>query len=123
MFQGVLTEKLSPVCCVPVCRFPLRHFGKVLGLVIALSALFSLLQYLCLTLVQDVLNGDPLYVSIWYKIDTTANPICSVLLSHFLLPLYLQVNVGLTVLGLVAFVHPVFVYLHCRRRAKERASS
>lgn len=35
----------------------------------------------------------------------------------------LQVNIGLTLLSLVAFIHPVSVYLHCRRAAKERASS
>lgn len=37
--------------------------------------------------------------------------------------LFFQVNIGLTLLSLVAFIHPVSVYLHCRRAAKERASS
>ncbi|KAJ0050083.1 hypothetical protein NL108_011817, partial [Boleophthalmus pectinirostris] len=41
--------------------FPSCHFGKLYGLVMALSALFSILQYPCVTLVKDVLNGDPFY--------------------------------------------------------------
>ncbi|XP_033830211.1 equilibrative nucleobase transporter 1-like [Periophthalmus magnuspinnatus] len=73
--------------------FPSCHFGKLYGLVMALSALFSILQYPCVTLVKHVLNGDPFYV-----------------------------NIGLTVLSLLAFVHPISVYLHCRRQAAERNS-
>ncbi|XP_072295831.1 equilibrative nucleobase transporter 1-like [Eucyclogobius newberryi] len=67
--------------------FPSCHFGKLFGLIMALSALFSILQYPCVTLVKDVLNGDPFYV-----------------------------NVGLTILSLLAFIHPISVYLHCRRQ-------
>lgn len=102
----------------------MRHFGKVLGLVVALSALFSLLQYLCLTLVQDVLNGDPLYVGTQYNNGNAAAPVLVFILVVTLFPsFYLQVNIGLTVLSLLAFIHPVFVYLQCRRRAQQRASS
>ncbi|CAL1613939.1 unnamed protein product [Knipowitschia caucasica] len=71
--------------------FPSCHFGKVYGLVMALSALFSIMQYPCVTLVKDVLNGDPFYV-----------------------------NIGLTILSLLAFVHPISVYLHCRSQAAQR---
>lgn len=71
--------------------FPSCHFGKLYGLVMALSALFSILQYPCVTLVKDVLDGDPFYV-----------------------------NIGLTILSLSAFIHPISVYLHCRSQAAQR---
>ncbi|XP_026186918.1 solute carrier family 43 member 3b [Mastacembelus armatus] len=70
--------------------FPLCHFGKLFGVVMALSAVFSLLQYPCFALVKGVLGGDPLYM-----------------------------NVGLTLLSLAAFIHPFSVYMHCRRRASQ----
>ncbi|XP_035525349.1 solute carrier family 43 member 3b isoform X2 [Morone saxatilis] len=72
--------------------FPSCHFGKLYGLVMALSAVFSLLQYPCFALVKGALGGDPLYV-----------------------------NVGLTLLSLLAFIHPLSVYLHCRRLSSQRA--
>ncbi|XP_023184433.1 solute carrier family 43 member 3-like [Xiphophorus maculatus] len=74
--------------------FPSCHFGKLYGLVMVLSAVFSLLQYPCFALVKGPLGGDPLYV-----------------------------NVGLTLLSVLAFMHPVFVYMHCRNLASERAKS
>ncbi|XP_072295825.1 equilibrative nucleobase transporter 1-like [Eucyclogobius newberryi] len=43
--------------------FPSCHFGKLYGLIKGLSALLSLLQYPCFILVEDILNGDPLYAS------------------------------------------------------------
>nr|XP_046262812.1 solute carrier family 43 member 3b [Scatophagus argus]XP_046262813.1 solute carrier family 43 member 3b [Scatophagus argus]XP_046262814.1 solute carrier family 43 member 3b [Scatophagus argus] len=73
--------------------FPSCHFGKLYGMIMALSAVFSLLQYPCLALVK-ALDGDPLYV-----------------------------NIGLTVLSLLAFVHPLSVYLHCRSLASQRTKS
>lgn len=45
-------------------RFPLQHFGKLYGLVMALSALVALLQYPCVALVSGPLGGDPFYVSV-----------------------------------------------------------
>lgn len=72
--------------------FPPCHFGKLYGLVMALSAVFSVLQYPCFALVKGVLGGDPLYV-----------------------------NIGLTLLSFTAFIHPLYVYLHCRRLASQRA--
>lgn len=46
-------------------RFPSVHFGKLFGAVMALSAVVSLLQYPCFTLIKGPLGGDPLYVSLW----------------------------------------------------------
>ncbi|KAK0152469.1 Solute carrier family 43 member 3 [Merluccius polli] len=74
--------------------FPPAHFGKLYGLIMALSALVSLLQYPCLILITGVLGGDPLYV-----------------------------NIALTLLCLLAFIHPIYVYMHCRRLASQRTQS
>ncbi|XP_056325956.1 solute carrier family 43 member 3a isoform X1 [Danio aesculapii] len=73
--------------------FPARHFGKLYGLVMSLSAVVSLLQYPCFAL-NKALEGDPLYV-----------------------------NIILTILTLLAFIHPVYVFLHCRELAKHRENS
>lgn len=72
--------------------FPPCHFGKLYGLVMALSAVLSLLQYPCFALVNGPLGGDPLYV-----------------------------NIGLMLLTLLAFIHPLSVFLRCRRLASQRA--
>lgn len=74
--------------------FPSCHFGKLYGMVMALSAVFSLMQYPCFALVKGPLGGDPLYV-----------------------------NVGLTVLSLLAFIHPLSIYLHCRDLRSQRTNS
>ncbi|XP_068571544.1 equilibrative nucleobase transporter 1-like [Cebidichthys violaceus] len=74
--------------------FPSCHFGKLYGLVMSLSAVFSLLQYPCFALVNGPLDGNPLYV-----------------------------NIGLTLLSLLAFIHPLSVFLHCRSLASQRAIS
>lgn len=74
--------------------FPGCHFGKLFGLVMALSAVFSLLQYPCFALVKGPLGGDPLYV-----------------------------NIALTMLSLLPFIHPLSVYLHCRRLASQRVKT
>ncbi|KAI5104927.1 solute carrier family 43 member 3 isoform X1, partial [Silurus meridionalis] len=66
--------------------FPPAHFGKLYGTIMALSAVVSLLQYPCFSLINGPLNGDPF-----------------------------AVNVALTILSCLAFIHPVYVYLHCRR--------
>ncbi|XP_068596466.1 solute carrier family 43 member 3b [Brachionichthys hirsutus] len=68
--------------------FPSIHFGKLYGMILALSSVFSLLQYPCFILVTDFLDGDPLYV-----------------------------NIALVLLSLITFIHPISVYLHCRRPA------
>uniref|UniRef100_A0A3P8ZY50 Solute carrier family 43 member 3a n=1 Tax=Esox lucius TaxID=8010 RepID=A0A3P8ZY50_ESOLU len=71
--------------------FPGVHFGKLYGLVMSLSAVVSLLQYPCFALVKGSLGGDPYYV-----------------------------NIALTLLSLLAFVHPVNVFYHCRKLTNGR---
>ncbi|XP_051559998.1 equilibrative nucleobase transporter 1-like [Myxocyprinus asiaticus] len=73
--------------------FPAHHFGKLYGLVMSLSAVVSLLQYPCFAL-NKALGGDPFYV-----------------------------NIVLTVLTLLAFIHPLYVFLHCRQLVKQRENS
>ncbi|XP_053486224.1 equilibrative nucleobase transporter 1 isoform X1 [Ictalurus furcatus] len=74
--------------------FPPAHFGKLYGTVKALSALLSVLQYPCFSLITGPLGGDPF-----------------------------AVNVALTVLSCLAFIHPLSVYLHCRRQAARRTKA
>lgn len=45
--------------------FPSEHFGKLFGLVMALSAIVSLLQFPIFTFIKGPLQNDPLYVSTW----------------------------------------------------------
>ncbi|XP_061100565.1 equilibrative nucleobase transporter 1-like isoform X2 [Conger conger] len=71
--------------------FPSCHYGKLYGLMSTLSAVVLLLQFPLLMLVNDTLQGDPLYV-----------------------------NVGLTLLTLVTLIHPLYVHLHCRRLVSQR---
>lgn len=73
--------------------FPAEHFGTLYGLVMSLSAVVSLLQYPCFALVKT-LHGDPFYV-----------------------------NLLLTLLTLLAFIQPLNVFLHCRRREKQRLAN
>lgn len=102
-------------------RFPSCHFGKLYGVVMALSALFSLMQYPCFAMVKGLLDGDALYVSTRSMLENQARPLGTAV--HLFLLSSFQVNIGLTLLSLVAFIHPFSVYLHCRRAAKERAAS
>ncbi|XP_017287925.1 solute carrier family 43 member 3a isoform X2 [Kryptolebias marmoratus] len=71
--------------------FPAAHFGKLYGLVMSLSAVVSLLQYPCFALVKGPLHGDPFYV-----------------------------DVTLTLLTLLVFIHPLYIYIHCKRKAQSR---
>ncbi|XP_020023227.2 equilibrative nucleobase transporter 1 isoform X1 [Castor canadensis] len=73
--------------------FPSEHFGKLFGLVMALSAIVSLLQFPIFTLIKGPLQNDPFYV-----------------------------NVTLVLATLLTFVHPILVYLECRAQ-KESPSS
>lgn len=43
--------------------FPAEHFGKLFGVVMALSAIVSLLQFPIFTLIKGPLQNDPFYVS------------------------------------------------------------
>ncbi|XP_045153011.1 solute carrier family 43 member 3 [Echinops telfairi] len=67
--------------------FPSEHFGKLYGLVMALSAIVSLLQFPLFALVKGPLGDDPLYV-----------------------------NVTLLLVTLLTFFHPFLVYRECRAR-------
>ncbi|XP_057585678.1 equilibrative nucleobase transporter 1 [Hippopotamus amphibius kiboko] len=67
--------------------FPSEHFGKLFGLVMALSAVVSLLQFPIFTLIKGPLQNDPFYV-----------------------------NVVLVLLILLTFIHPFLVYRECRRK-------
>ncbi|KAJ8373420.1 hypothetical protein AAFF_G00265470 [Aldrovandia affinis] len=73
--------------------FPSCHYGKLYGLILCLSGMVLLLQFPLTILVNDVLQGNPLYV-----------------------------NIGLIILSLLAFFDPLYVYLHCRRQAAHRLS-
>uniref|UniRef100_A0AAY4A2U6 Solute carrier family 43 member 3 n=1 Tax=Denticeps clupeoides TaxID=299321 RepID=A0AAY4A2U6_9TELE len=70
--------------------FPSQHFGKLFGVMMSLSAVVALLQYPCFALVKAQ-GGDTTYV-----------------------------NIALTLLTLLAFIHPLDIYLSCRRMAKQR---
>nr|XP_020748227.1 solute carrier family 43 member 3 [Odocoileus virginianus texanus]XP_020748228.1 solute carrier family 43 member 3 [Odocoileus virginianus texanus]XP_020748230.1 solute carrier family 43 member 3 [Odocoileus virginianus texanus]XP_020748231.1 solute carrier family 43 member 3 [Odocoileus virginianus texanus] len=69
--------------------FPSEHFGKLFGLVMALSAVVSLLQFPLFTLIKGPLQGDPLYV-----------------------------NLILVLLTLLTFMHPFLVDRECQRKEK-----
>ncbi|XP_033985810.1 solute carrier family 43 member 3-like [Trematomus bernacchii] len=71
--------------------FPMQHFGKLSGLVMTLSSVVLFLQFPIQYVIKHQLQGDPLYV-----------------------------NVGLTVLSLLTFIHPVHVSLYCKKLAKQR---
>ncbi|GCC17367.1 hypothetical protein chiPu_0017538 [Chiloscyllium punctatum] len=71
--------------------FPSCHFGKVFGTLMALSAVFSLLQYPCFALVKGPLQDDPMYL-----------------------------NIAFVILVTLAYVHPVNVFLYCRQEMRQR---
>uniref|UniRef100_A0A8C9JR61 Solute carrier family 43 member 3 n=1 Tax=Panthera tigris altaica TaxID=74533 RepID=A0A8C9JR61_PANTA len=74
--------------------FPAEHFGKLFGLVMALSAIVSLLQFPIFTFIKGPLQNDPLYV-----------------------------NVMLVLATVLTFVHPFMVYWECRRERKSPATA
>ncbi|XP_069573919.1 equilibrative nucleobase transporter 1-like [Brachyistius frenatus] len=71
--------------------FPMSHFGKMSGTAMSLSALALFVQFPILHVIQHQLHGDPFYV-----------------------------NVGITLVSLLAFIHPLHVRLHCRNLAIQR---
>lgn len=71
--------------------FPSIHFGKVSGLMVSISAVVLLCQFPVLYLIREQLHGDPLYV-----------------------------NVGVTLLSLLTFIHPIHILLYCRRLSNQR---
>uniref|UniRef100_A0A2K6KTV6 Solute carrier family 43 member 3 n=1 Tax=Rhinopithecus bieti TaxID=61621 RepID=A0A2K6KTV6_RHIBE len=64
--------------------FPSEHFGKLFGLVMALSAVVSLLQFPIFTLIKGPLQNDPFYVNVMFMLAI-----------------------------LLTFVHPFLVYREC----------
>lgn len=101
-------------------RFPAIHFGKLYGLAMSISAVVSLLQYPCFTLVKGALHGDPFYVGAPLHHQCIQQPfhLDKSLCRIRLLPL--QVDVALTLLTLLVFVHPVYTFVHCRSLARRR---
>ncbi|XP_069021929.1 equilibrative nucleobase transporter 1-like [Embiotoca jacksoni] len=73
--------------------FPACHFGKLYGVAMSLSAIVSLLQYPCFALVRGALDGNPLYV-----------------------------DIALTVLTLLVFIHPAYIFFYCRKQVRLRES-
>ncbi|XP_041065193.1 solute carrier family 43 member 3-like [Carcharodon carcharias] len=69
--------------------FPPCHFGKIFGLGLAVSAVVSLLEYPLFALVEGPLQHNPLYL-----------------------------NIGLIILVTLTYVHPINVYLYCRRESR-----
>ncbi|XP_070284131.1 equilibrative nucleobase transporter 1 [Myotis yumanensis] len=74
--------------------FPSEHFGKLFGLVMALSAIVSLLQFPIFMLIKGPLQNDPFYV-----------------------------NVMLVLVTLLTFAHPVLMHLECRQKATAPAAT
>ncbi|XP_078060733.1 equilibrative nucleobase transporter 1-like [Mustelus asterias] len=74
--------------------FPPCHFGKIYGMLMALSAIVSLFQYACFALVKGPLQDNPLYV-----------------------------NISFIILSILTYVHPLNVFFHCRRETEQRASA
>ncbi|XP_036181738.1 solute carrier family 43 member 3 isoform X3 [Myotis myotis] len=74
--------------------FPSEHFGKLFGLVMALSAIVSLLQFPIFMCIKGPLQNNPFYV-----------------------------NVMLVLATLLTFAHPVLVYLECRQKATAPAAT
>ncbi|XP_077107291.1 equilibrative nucleobase transporter 1 isoform X1 [Ranitomeya variabilis] len=67
--------------------FPPRHFGKLYGLIMSLSAVISLLQYPAFYIIRAYLHGDPFYV-----------------------------NISLLILMLLTFGHPINVFRVWRQK-------
>lgn len=61
--QGPPQPELTGTSFVSLPRFPSEHFGKLFGLVMALSAVVSLLQFPIFILIKGPLQNDPFYVS------------------------------------------------------------
>lgn len=139
--------------CKPLClwRFPPAHFGKLYGTLLALSAVVSLLQYPCFEIINGPLNGDPFAVSHTFPFHSHTSSYSHTWLeqtkwTHLIInrkekdtvfmfvlkwseefilmccPLP-QVNVALTILSCLAFIHPIYVYNHCRHQAAQRAKA
>ncbi|XP_029018844.2 solute carrier family 43 member 3a [Betta splendens] len=74
--------------------FPTYHFGKLYGLMITMSSIICLVQYPYFALVNGPLKGDPLLV-----------------------------NIVLSLFTLLVFIHPIYIFIHCRKLARTRLES
>uniref|UniRef100_A0A3Q2Y1C0 Solute carrier family 43 member 3a n=1 Tax=Hippocampus comes TaxID=109280 RepID=A0A3Q2Y1C0_HIPCM len=74
--------------------FPACHFGKLYGFVMSTSAVITLLQFPCFALVKGPLGGDPFYV-----------------------------DLVLTLITLAVFIHPLYVFIHCKKSAHAKSTS
>ncbi|CAN9510811.1 unnamed protein product [Ophioblennius macclurei] len=71
--------------------FPMPHFGKMSGIAMSASAVALFLQFPILHFIQQHLHGDSFYV-----------------------------KVGVTLVSLLTFIHPLHVHLHCRKLSARR---
>ncbi|KAG8125401.1 hypothetical protein E2320_020591 [Naja naja] len=97
--------------------FPLEHFGKLYGLVMGLSAVVSLLQYACFTLIKGPLKGDSFIDPNSLRVILFEDWVFS-----FFFYLSFQVDIAFVVLMLLALVNPFMVWQECKRRQKEQAA-
>ncbi|XP_076434626.1 LOW QUALITY PROTEIN: equilibrative nucleobase transporter 1-like [Babylonia areolata] len=72
--------------------FPNEHFGKLFGVTLTTSAIFSMLQYPLFLIMQGPLGGDPL-----------------------------AINVFLLVLMLISYIHPIYIWRYLQKKAKVAA--
>lgn len=82
----------------------------------SLSGVVSLLQYPCFALVKGALRGDPLYVSNGASVSVCHEQSMT---SSLKIIFFLQVNIAMTMLTLLAFIHPINVYIQCRKSGRE----
>ena len=61
VMSGITNADVAVVCLG--YRYGSKHFGKLFGLAMSVSAAFSLLQYPLFVLVQGPLDGNPFLVS------------------------------------------------------------
>ncbi|KAJ8259241.1 hypothetical protein COCON_G00182530 [Conger conger] len=94
LFNGFFFDRFGTLASRLLGIFPVCHFGKLFGLLFVLSTLVLLLQFPCIILVNEVLDGDPLYI-----------------------------NIALCILCLAPFIHPAYVYICWRRLANQRRRS
>ncbi|KAL8580959.1 hypothetical protein ACOMHN_017526 [Nucella lapillus] len=74
--------------------FPNKHFGKLFGITLTVSALFSMLQYPLFLIMQGPLAGDPL-----------------------------AINVFLLVLMLISYIHPIYIWRYLQRKVSKAAAT
>ncbi|KAK7087540.1 equilibrative nucleobase transporter 1-like [Littorina saxatilis] len=72
--------------------FPSEHFGKLFGITLTVSALFSTIQYPLFLIMQGPLNGDPM-----------------------------AINIFLLVLMVISYVHPIYIWCYLQRKLSKIA--